>query len=180
MGEIIVALGDSITEGFPYSPRESWVTIVAAKYKVKIINQGICGDFTEGMLRRFESDVINEKPRGVIILGGYNDAYSGLKAETICSNLEKMCWRAWEENIEPVLALPTPVEHAGPEAVLARCRQWIINFAQENEMAIIDFYSALLDEDTKGPHPGATTDGVHPSIEGYKMMAEAVEWPFKF
>ncbi len=177
MSEMVIALGDSITDGSPYSPRESWVAQVAARYKVMIINKGICGDFTAGMFSRFQRDVIDESPAGVIILGGYNDVYSGLESGHICENLEKMCQLAWDESIEVVLALPTPVEHQEPEAVLAECRRWIKQFAHENNMAVIDFYSALLDEDTGRPHPGTTTDGVHPSREGYRLMAEAVDWP---
>ena len=177
MNKTVVALGDSITYGFPFSPRESWVGIVAAKYGAHIINQGICGDFTIGMLNRFQQDVLNENPGGVIILGGYNDVYSGLGAAEICANLEAMCQKAREHDLEAVLALPTPVEHAVPETVLNECRHWISRYAEQQGLPTIDFYSALLDETLGGPNPGTTTDGVHPSREGYRLMAAAVDWP---
>lgn len=171
----IVALGDSITQGFPFSDSCSWVAIVAGKYDVSIINHGICGDYTSGMLARFHSDVISEKPDLVIILGAYNDAFSDIPLETVSANFEKMCSLAFKHNIEPVLGLPTPVDIPSVESVLCEYRNWIKAYALKENIKVINFFKMFFNPDTGGTMPGMTTDGAHPSIEGYKKMAEAIK-----
>jgi len=60
----VVFMGDSITEGwhldqsFPGKP---------------YINRGISGQTTPQMVLRFHQDVVNLKPKAVVILGGIND-----------------------------------------------------------------------------------------------------------
>ncbi len=53
----IVAIGNSITERYPFSNQESWVEHLAQGLKCHVLNQGICGDFTSGMCKRFQRDV---------------------------------------------------------------------------------------------------------------------------
>lgn len=170
----IVAMGDSITQGFPFSDNYSWVAILSEKYGVPVINRGICGDYTSGMLARFHADVITEKPDAVIILGAYNDAFSDIPLQTVCSNFEKMCSLALKHNIEPILGLPTPVDIPYVESVLAEYRNWIAGYSTKEKIKVINFYKMLYNPETGGTKPGTTTDGAHPSIEGYKKMAEAV------
>jgi len=49
----IVAMGDSITQGYPFTNQESWVEYLAQELKFQVLNQGICGDFTSGMCPAF-------------------------------------------------------------------------------------------------------------------------------
>jgi lysophospholipase L1-like esterase len=87
--ENIVALGDSLTVGetefeLPY-PRQAtsypkYLELLANKHlrslqsdvRVNVLNRGINGDLTSGMLERFSEDVVNEKADYVIKLGGAN------------------------------------------------------------------------------------------------------------
>ncbi len=59
----IVAIGDYITEGFPYSPSDSWVELASRELGINIINRGVCGDLTGDILTRFPQDVIASNPR---------------------------------------------------------------------------------------------------------------------
>ena len=77
-GVVIVAIGDSLTYGFPFSPRYSWVFAVGNSAGLTMINKGVCGETTEDMLRRFKRDVIELHPDHVIITGGSNDAFAGI------------------------------------------------------------------------------------------------------
>ncbi len=169
------ALGDSITYGFPFSTSMSWVAVVEEREGVTIINCGMCGDITANMVYRFDYDVLPHRPDYLIILGGANDAYSGIAAEKVAGNIEKICSKSRMENIEPVIGLPTPVAEYYIERVLKSYRSLMKAIARDNGYRVIDFYSALLDPATGGPAAGLTVDGVHPSIEGYERMAEAVD-----
>ncbi len=170
----IVALGDSITQGFPYGENFSWATIVAQKYNVTIINKGICGDYTSGMALRFKRDVIAENPLAVIVLGGYNDAFSAIPAIKVARNFTEIWSLAEENSIQPVFALPTPVSISSVEELLSEYRIWIKEFATANKIPLIDFYKTFIDLQKKTIIPGVTTDGAHPTIKGYKLMATAV------
>ena len=100
----IVALGDSLTvgeTGFTVSadelavPYPKCLCFLAEEYlrsrqsdvKVDVINKGVNGDLTSGMLERFSRDVVDEKADYVIILGGTNDIGWGLDLAMIAHNL---------------------------------------------------------------------------------------------
>ncbi len=171
----IVALGDSITQGFPYSENDSWVSIVSQKYNLRIINRGICGDYTSGMFMRFKRDVINHNPDAVTILGGYNDAFSGIDCEKVSGNIAEICSAAKKHNIKAILCLPTPVTIPSVEKLLSEYRNWILDYAQNNNVPVINFYKTFIDSQKNTLIPGTTTDGAHPTIKGYKLMATAVD-----
>lgn len=54
----IVCLGDSLTYGFGVSRSNSWTNIVNEETRLEIVNKGINGDTTSGMLARFNEDVV--------------------------------------------------------------------------------------------------------------------------
>ena len=72
----LICIGDSFTRGFGVKKKESWVSQISIE-NADVINMGINGDTTSGMLARFTNDVILEKPNYVLITGGTNDFISG-------------------------------------------------------------------------------------------------------
>jgi len=76
----IVFLGNSITE------RGQWHELLPGK---KIMNRGIGGDNTFGVLARLD-DVIKYKPEKIFLLIGINDIGRGLPVEVIANNYEKI------------------------------------------------------------------------------------------
>jgi len=92
----IVALGASNTEGWGVSPSEAYparleALLNARGIDAKVINAGIAGDTTGGMLARLERAV----PAGVhlvILQPGTNDERMGLGAER-AGNIERI--RSW-------------------------------------------------------------------------------------
>ncbi len=171
----IVALGDSITYGFPYSPQESWVAMAQDLLNIDIINQGECGDTTSFMLYRFFQSVAHYKPTHVIIMGGVNDAFSKISPGSVADNIIKMCSHAKEAGIKPLIGLPTPVNEKPFENILTLYRERMSIFAQEEGIKIIDFYNSLLDPETGGIQSDYHVDGVHPSLYGYEAMTLAVK-----
>jgi len=58
----LVCLGDSLTEGYGIETRHRWSDLLKKEFPFEIINRGISGDTTAGMLARFQFDVIAHQP----------------------------------------------------------------------------------------------------------------------
>ncbi len=174
MNRSIVAIGDSITYGFPYSHRESWVLISAKRLGIPMLNQGQCGETTAEMRVRFKQDVLVENPTHVIIMGGTNDAFYNIPVELVCHNIYQMCELAVAAQVKPILGLPIPVNEVQIEEWLKKYRQWLRDFAAKMNYQVIDFYTAMVDSETGLIIRECHDDGVHPNITGYQKMAAAV------
>lgn len=171
----IVAIGDSLTYGFPLSPDYSWVAIVSRKLNNRIVNQGVCGETTRDMLRRFARDVIRLKPSQVIVTGGSNDAFAGVAADDVGRNVGAMIKIALENGITPIIGLAPPLSYWPEETLLSEYREIMRRLAAQYNLQVIDFYTAMLDADGGGLKAGLHSDGVHPNSSGYAVMAEVAE-----
>lgn len=65
----IVCLGDSLTYGYGVPRRDCWVSLAAEATGHTLVNRGINGDTTGGMLARFGRDVLSEQPDRVLLMG---------------------------------------------------------------------------------------------------------------
>ncbi|MDQ7094853.1 GDSL-type esterase/lipase family protein [Desulfosporosinus sp. PR] len=178
----LVAIGDSITEGYPFSPLQSWVEHLAKALKCEILNQGINGDFTRGMFKRFERDVLSCAPTHIMILGGANDAYEQIPLEQVSSNFREMVSLCTQQGVSPILGLPTPSLLAAEESVLIEYRNWLREYAAQNCLTVIDFYSPFRLRIRAGQAAALYVDEVHPSLQGYALMGEiaAQSWHNNF
>lgn len=167
----VVFMGDSITEGWNlsrYFPGKPY------------INRGISGQTSPQMLIRFRQDVIDLKPRVVVILAGTNDIAENTGPMTLQEtegNLASMAQLARSNHIRVVLCSVLPSIgfwwHRGlpdPAATIAALNRWIEGYAAKQGYAYVDYYSAM--KDTAGGLPRKLSpDGVHPSPAGYAIMA---------
>lgn len=169
----IVALGDSITQGYPYDMTASWVNILNIEKGFNIINKGINGDTLEGMLDRFQRDVIDQQPGMVIIMGGTNDVFEGYSLSTMQYNLKQMVKKAIEMNIFPVIGIPIPVDEPMVEIKLSKFRDFLKEFCEEQAVSYIDFHKAMVD-DSGLIKIELDFDGIHPNRDGYRTMANIV------
>lgn len=180
----LVCLGDSLTYGYGVPRKDCWVSRAAETTGHTLVNRGINGDTTGGMLSRFGRDVLGEKPDRVLLLGGANDIIFGGSDASARLNLTAMANQAVAAGVRPMVALPPPVYAEGiPEPwlaltdyqklapVFASYRAWVAAFAKAFGFKTVDFaVSGLL------PPEGHThyLDGLHPDAEGHRLMAEAV------
>lgn len=165
----VVAIGDSITFGYPYTNSDSWVRLTSDKLNLEIINQGVCGDLTRDMLDRFALDVLCLDPTHVIIMGGTNDAYCHLTVDEISRNIDQMVRKCFLRNIIPIIALPLPCADEQEERILASYRDWMRCYSVRKKAALLDFYSPMLKNNGK-IEDHVLIDGVHPSLKGYQLM----------
>lgn len=169
----VVFMGDSITEGwhldqsFPGKP---------------YVNRGISGQTTPQMVLRFHQDVVNLKPKVVVILAGINDIAGNtgpMTLEDIENNLAAMTEIATANGIKVVLCsvLPafdfpwSPGQHPAPKVITLN--EWIKSYAASQGYPYVDYYSAMKDD--RGGLPATLSrDGVHPNEAGHTIMVPLV------
>lgn len=169
----IVALGDSITYGYPYTSDESWVNYLK-KSGIDIINSGVNGDTLEGMLDRFDEDVVSYSPKFVIIMGGTNDAFGQYPLAAMEYNLRQIVDKSFESNIAPIIGIPVPTDESMIELKLEKFRHFLRKFCSEKIIPYIDFYSAVVDN-TGSMKSEFDFDGVHPNKCGYFIMGKVAK-----
>ena len=178
----VVFMGDSITDGWnleQYFPGKFY------------INRGISGQTTPQMLLRFRSDVIDLKPKVVVILAGTNDIAGNtgtMTLEDTARNLTSVAELAKANNIRVVLASVLPVNdrvknkegvlfmqtRSRPNEKITTMNDWLKKYAADNRLIYLDYYSATVDE--KGTlKDGLSYDGLHPNADGYKVMQSLAE-----
>lgn len=175
----LVCLGDSLTEGYEIDLSKRWTDVLASTSGIEVINSGICGDTTAGMLARFKAMVIDHEPSHVFIMGGTNDVMCGVSNENIKSNLLAMTRYARHHGIQAIIGIPTPYyvellpeeEQTSNEVALEQSiemmRDELRLFFMEDGLPIIEFGENLILSDY-------LLDGCHPNEEGQRKMMEAV------
>jgi lysophospholipase L1-like esterase len=185
---LVVALGDSTTAGTPgwQSPLEAppdgrgdeqsqyayW--IVRAHPAWRLLNRGVDGERSDQILARFERDVVHAAPGAVVIIAGVNDVYQGRPASDVIANLTRMYQRAKEAGITVVAGtiLPYDTATAAQNAAMHAINDWIRAGVDANVL-VADTRAAVAAPDDPD-RLAASPDGLHPSVEGYRRMGEAI------
>jgi len=137
------------------------------------VNAGVNGDTVEDMARRFQRDVLEREPAAVVILGGTNDAFcSEVTIAQTVYYLEEMIKEAIDNNIQPVLGLPIPVDEPLISEKLDRICSAYRDAAGRFELAIIDFAPPFIKHSSGALRDNLYVDGVHPNKAGYEAMGE--------
>jgi acyl-CoA thioesterase-1 len=171
-GPPIVAVGDSITWGFPYGPYASWVRRVADAMGVEIRNLGVNGDTLADMRARIPG-VVALRPRCCVVTGGTNDASQGRSPEQMAEDTGAMVEALREADVFPLIGTPPPDRDPYCEKQLAAYRHFINAYAGTRGVRVIHFDRAFLDAEGV-PVRRYYTDATHPSQEGYEAMARHV------
>jgi lysophospholipase L1-like esterase len=170
----VVFMGDSITQGWHLD-----ISFPGKPY----INRGISGHTTPQMVLRFHQDVVDLKPKAVIILAGINDIAENtgpMTLEETEANLAAMAEIATANHIPVILCSVLPAFdfpwHPGltPAAKVIALNEWIKAYAAANGHIYLDYYSPMKD-DRGGLPPTLSKDGVHPLPAGYAVMAPLAE-----
>ncbi len=168
----VVFLGDSITD---FWGRRYGKFFPGKPY----INRGISGQVTPQLLLRFRQDVIALEPRVVVILAGTNDIGGSLgpvAPDAVHNNIMSMVDLARAHHIAVVLCSLTPVcDYIGPQTdkrpmdKLKAMNDWLKQYAAQNKIPYVDYWSAMLDEQGM-LRKELTWDGLHPNDAGYDVM----------
>ena len=147
------------------------------------LDRGISGQIAPQLLIRFRQDVIDLKPKAVIILAGSNDIASNtghVTNERIMDNIKSMVELAKAHNIKVILCAYLPVfeypwrKGIEPAGKIIALNNLIKAYVAQNNLILLDYFTPLVDE-RNGQKAELTTDGVHPNVAGYKVMAGVTE-----
>ena len=169
----VVFMGNSITD--------CWVDTVPEFFsKNNYVGRGISGQVSSQMLVRFQQDVINLRPKVVVILAGTNDIAENNGAITndgIMNNIISMCELAELHGITPILCSLLPCDHyywlknknIYPAGRIMQMNKMIMDYATKKGYEYVDYHSAMATSsggiDIKYSH-----DFIHPNRTGYEVM----------
>jgi lysophospholipase L1-like esterase len=131
------------------------------------------------MLVRFRQDVIALNPAVVVILAGTNDIAGNTGPSTlemIEDNIASMTELAQANAIRVVLSSVLPVFDYSwrpglePAPKILALNAWMKEYAARVGAVYLDYHSAMADE-RQGLRSDLTSDGVHPTEAGYRVMA---------
>lgn len=172
----VVFMGNSIFEG--------WIRLRPDFFAGKpYYDRGISGQTTPQMLLRMNDDVLALRPEVMVLKAGINDIAENNApydpAHTL-DNIKAMAQLARFNKIKVILCSVLPASDfrwrpgLAPGDKVIALNQEIKRFAEENKFYYLDLYSAVVD-DNKGMRKEFASDGVHPTVEGYKAMEPLVE-----
>jgi lysophospholipase L1-like esterase len=184
----VVFMGDSITDAWP-QPR--FGTFFVGK---PYVGRGISGQTTPQMLVRFRPDVIDLKPKVVVILAGTNDIAGNTGAmsnEEIEANIASMAELAKLHGIRVVLSsiLPVSAYHIAPNGSpqtlqrpmirIKAINEWMKAYAAKEKHVYLDYWTAAMVDETGHMRAELTGDDLHPNAQGYAVMGPLAEEAIK-
>lgn len=173
----VVFLGNSITDGWPTAHPEFFS-------KNGYVGRGISGQTSYQFLSRFREDVINLKPKIVVINVATNDIAENshpYDADRTFGNVMSMVELAEANGIQVVLTTTLPA--AGfrwnqsitdaPEKIAALNAR-LKAYADSKGIPFADYHSALVAPDGRSLDARYSSDGVHPNSAGYEVMEDVI------
>ncbi len=179
---LIVALGDSLTQGWMVRKGylaflEEMLGSLFPSASFKILNRGIPGDTAEGGLMRVREDVIDEDPNCVLVQFALNDAFIGYPVERFRHNLQSIVDRIGENtDAEIILLTSVHLVESRDSATAAPFYDAIEKLGAANGLPVVRVHEYWRKKISEGAEFRGLVqpDMVHPTVEGYRLMAEAV------
>jgi len=179
----IVALGDSLTEG--WMVRKGYLDflgeMIEKKYpscRVAIINRGVPGDTAEGGLFRLREDVLDRDPDLVFIQFALNDAFIGVNPARFKNTIRVIVEQIRADTDAEILLVTSVPVLANPaeDKMTERFYEALIDLAREERCAIALVHRYWKKRIAEGVDFSGLvqSDQVHPTVAGYRLMAEAI------
>lgn len=172
----VLFLGTSLTAGLGLDPDESYPAriqekIDAAGLRYRVINAGVSGETSAGARRRIDW-LLDARPASVLVVEtGANDGLRGIDPADARANIQAIFDRARQQAPPPALVL---IGMAAPPNLGSRYTEQFrgiyADLARENGAVLVPF----LLEGVAGIPRLNQPDGVHPTAEGQRLLADTV------
>ena len=177
-GTKIIAIGDSLTAGYGLELKDSYPNILEEKlknegYNVSVINAGISGETTAGLLDRV-SFILKQKPEIVLITIGGNDAFRNLPLENTRGNILQIV-SLLKKDIAPNKIFLMRVQ--APENLGINYKKDFDSIykevAEKEGVTLVPFVEPEVFLNNKYMQQ----DGIHPNGSGYKQIVNQYVHP---
>jgi acyl-CoA thioesterase I len=171
----VVFLGTSLTAGYGIDPEKAYPALIQQKIDsagldYRVINSGVSGETSAGARRRIEW-VLQEAPAVLVVETGANDGLRGLPADSLRANIQAILDRAKVLNPPPKLVLIGMRMPPNYGRVYSQNFERVYSeLARANGAVLVPF----LLEGVGGIAALNQPDGVHPTVEGQRRMAQTV------
>lgn len=173
----VVMLGNSLTAGV------DWVELTGRK---KVLNRGISGDISFGVLERL-SEVTARKPRKVFVLIGINDVSRNIPDTLIIDNYRKLANRIQVESPATRIYFQTllPVNneftqfknHYNKDEHIHHLNDEIRKLGTLKNVTVIDLHPHFTDNEGR-LRKEYTMDGLHLNGAGYRQWSRLLKAHF--
>ncbi|HEY6554549.1 MAG TPA: arylesterase [Vicinamibacteria bacterium] len=171
----ILFLGTSLTAGHGLDPSQAYPALIQARIEAKglryrVVNAGVSGETSAGARRRIDW-LLRQEIAVLVVETGANDGLRAQDPAATRENIQAILDRARRQTPPPRLVL------AGMQALPNYGREYATRFralypelAQANRAVLIPF----LLEGVAGVPRLNQDDGIHPTAEGHRVIAETV------
>ncbi|MDG2489067.1 MAG: GDSL-type esterase/lipase family protein [Roseibacillus sp.] len=172
----IVFLGDSITQGWGDDFRGFFGDL-------NVVNRGISGDTSRGLLLRLPGDVLDLNPKAVVIMVGANDLAEKARGETVFNNVKLIVTRLKKhsETMRIIVCetFPCAPDDYRPVAEIQKINAlYAKTWANDARVTVASTYKLFAGSDGASL-PKLLPDRVHPNISGYAVWAGAMHKIFR-
>ena len=172
---VILCLGDSLTAGYGLDQSQAYPALLQQKidrtgWNFQVLNAGLSGETSAGGVRRLEWFLKRKIDVLILALGG-NDALRGIELESTEKNLDELMTRTQAKypSVKIIIAGMLIPPNWGSDYA-NKFRGIFPGLAKKHKAQLIPF---LLEG--VGGHPQLNfPDGIHPTAEGYQIVAENV------
>jgi lysophospholipase L1-like esterase len=178
----VVALGDSLTQGWMVSTGyldflNEMLHTKFPQIRLKLINSGIPGDTADSGLYRLKWDVLHYNPDCVFIQYAINDAFSGFTEQHFKSNIKGIIDGIRENGDADIVLITSGYigDNDDNHHVEGYYHQ-LEALGGDYGIPVVQTHEYWKKRIGEGVIFGSLVqyDGVHPTEEGYRLMAEAV------
>ncbi len=168
-GSPVLALGDSLTEGYGVKPDEAWPALLAIRTGWLVVNGGVSGDTSDAALRRLPELLDEHKPVLVLVTLGGNDMLRHVPQQETVANLEQILSLIKVRGARAVLLATPQPSVAGAVFQHLSAPGFYGEIADAQQVPLIEdaIPDVVSDRELKG-------DPLHPNAAGHALLAEKI------
>ena len=168
-GSVVVALGDSITQGVGASEQSAWPALLARSSGWRVINAGVSGDTSAQALARLPALLREYKPALVIVSIGGNDFLRRQPSSATRANIAAILRTVKESGSRAVLiGIPKPT--VGAALGIFSDHELYEELAKEHGVALLSSAWGDVMKQSR-----LMSDQIHPNAAGYAEFASHLE-----